>query len=63
MTHTPTSTIIPPRHSGWRTDGPVSGNVGDTAPNQTLTLASGAALSLEEIAAGRPLVLYFFESW
>ncbi len=61
--NTPTPTAVPPASTGWRTDGPFGGQVGNVAPNQTLTLASGAAASLEEIAAGRPLVLYFFEEW
>ena len=48
---------------GWRTDGPIGGAVGQIAPNTTLSLSGGRTASLEEIAAGRPLLLYFFESW
>ena len=61
-TNTPTPTAAPAPPAGWRTDGAVGGQVGDVALNQTLTLAGGASASLEQIAAGRPLVLYFFES-
>ncbi len=59
----PTATVPTAVTQGWRTDGLIGGAVGQIAPNTTLSLSGGRTASLEEIAAGRPLLLYFFESW
>ena len=43
---------------------PVGGDVGDRAPDFTVTLADGSAASLESLLApGKPLLLYFFATW
>ena len=52
-----------PAFTGWRTDGETGGEVGQIAPNTQVQLADGTFATLEEIADGRPLLLYFFETW
>ncbi len=47
----------------WRTDLTAGGRVGDAAPNATVTLPHGTMPTLEELAGGKPLLLYFFATW
>ncbi len=56
---TPTATATP----GWRTDLQAGGRVGNAAPNSTVTLTDGTTVTLEELAGGKPLLLYFFATW
>ena len=43
---------------------PVGGDVGERAPDFTVTLADGSTASLESLLApGKPLLLYFFATW
>ena len=48
---------------GWRTDLEAGGRVGNAAPNVTVTLTDGTQATLEELANGKPLLLYFFATW
>lgn len=48
---------------GWRTDREAGGRVGNAAPNVTVTLTDGTTATLEELAGGKPLLLYFFATW
>lgn len=56
-------TTTPVAQVGWRTDGEVGGNLGQIAPNTQVGLGDGTQASLEQIADGRALLLYFFETW
>ncbi len=47
----------------WRTDLAAGGRVGNAAPNATVTLPGGTMPTLEELAGGKPLLLYFFATW
>jgi cytochrome oxidase Cu insertion factor (SCO1/SenC/PrrC family) len=44
---------------GWRTDL----QTGDVAEATQLVLADGSTATLEELADGKPLLLYFFATW
>ena len=48
---------------GWRTDRDAGGRVGNAAPNVSVTLTDGTTATLEELAGGKPLLLYFFATW
>ena len=52
-----------PALTGWRTDLVTGPNVGDVAPNPSVLLRDGSMATLEEVAAGKPMVLYFFATW
>ena len=62
-----TSTPPPAATAGatprWRTDLAAGGRVGNAAPNATVTLPDGTMPTLEELAGGKPLLLYFFATW
>ncbi len=66
---TPTATPMPPTDNGatpaqgWRTDLTVGASIGEVAPDSTLMLPDGNTASLQQIAAGHPLLIYFFETW
>ena len=69
-TAVPTATAVPtpaggaaPAFTGWRTDLATGPNVGDVAPNPSVLLRDGSMATLEEVAAGKPMVLYFFATW
>ena len=69
-TAVPTATAVPtpaggaaPALTGWRTDLATGPNVGDVAPNTSVLLRDGSMTTLEEVAAGKPMVLYFFATW
>ena len=69
-TSTPTNTPGPPADNGatpvvqgWRTDLTVGASIGEVAPDSTLMLPDGNMASLQQIAAGHPLLIYFFETW
>ena len=55
--------VAPPALTGWRTDLATGSNVGDVAPNTSVLLRDGSTATLEEVAAGKPMVLYFFATW
>ena len=55
--------VAPPALTGWRTDLATGPNVGDVAPNTSVLLRDGSMTTLEEVAAGKPMVLYFFATW
>ncbi len=59
-TGTPATAEATPR---WRTDLAAGGRVGNAAPNATVTLPDGTMPTLEELAGGKPLLLYFFATW
>ena len=47
----------------WVTDLKPGGRTGNAAPNATVTLPDGTRTTLEEVAGGKPLLLYFFATW
>ena len=47
----------------WATDLEPGGRTGNAAPNVTVTLPDGTRTTLEEVAGGQPLLLYFFATW
>ena len=49
--------------SGWRTDVEVGARHGNRAANASLTLVDGSSATLESVAAGRGVLLYFFATW
>ncbi len=52
-----------PAAAGWRSDIPIGPAAGDRAPDATLTLPDGQIATLQELAAGKPMLLYFFATW
>ena len=60
---TATATPVAGATAGWRTDLEAAGRVGNAAPNVTVTLTDGTTVTLEELAGGKPLLLYFFATW
>ena len=70
LTAVPTATAVPTPTggaasalTGWRTDLATGSNVGEVAPNPSVLLRDGSMATLEEVAAGKPMVLYFFATW
>lgn len=49
--------------AGWRADVEVGPRPGDRAADAALTLADGSSVTIEEAAAGRSVILYFFATW
>lgn len=49
--------------AGWRADVEVGPRPGDRASDAALTLADGSSVTIEEAAAGRSVILYFFATW
>lgn len=49
--------------AGWRADIEVGPRPGDRAADAALTLADGSSVTIEEAAAGRSVILYFFATW
>ena len=60
---TATATPVAGATAGWRTGLEAGGRVGNAAPNVTVTLTDGTTATLEELAGGKPLLLYFFATW
>ena len=64
---TATATSAPdsaaPAAAGWRSDIPIGPAAGDRAPDATITLPDGQTTTLQELAAGKPMLLYFFATW
>ena len=60
---TPPATATATGTAGWRTDLEAGGRIGNAAPNATVTLTGGTTVTLEELAGGKPLLLYFFATW
>ncbi|MCI0779114.1 MAG: hypothetical protein J4N32_03790 [Chloroflexi bacterium] len=63
LTSASTPTAAGAATPGWRTDLEAAGRVGNAAPNVTVTLTDGTTATLEELAGGKPLLLYFFATW
>jgi len=63
-TPTPTS-LIDPAFVGsvWQTSPTAGGIPGGVAFNSTLSLRDGSAATLEQLAAGKPLLFYFHALW
>ena len=57
----PTPTSAPAE--GWRTDIATGPDIGDGAPDASLTLADGSTTTIEFAAGGKGLSLYFFATW
>lgn len=53
----------PASSDGWRADIALGMRPGDRATDATLTLADGSSTTIEEAAAGRSVLLYFFATW
>ena len=47
----------------WRTDLPVGASVGNVSRATPVLLADGSTVTLEELADGKPLLLYFYATW
>jgi hypothetical protein len=47
----------------WRTDLQVGGIVGQVSYATPVLLADSSTATLEELADGKPLLLYFFATW
>ena len=47
----------------WRTDLPIGASVGDVSHATPVLLADGSTVTLEELADGKPLLLYFYATW
>ena len=58
-----TDSSAPPSPSGWRADVALGPRPGDRATDATLALADGSSTTIEEAAAGRSVLLYFFATW
>jgi hypothetical protein len=48
---------------GWRTDLKTGDVAGQAAEATVLVLEDGSTATLEELADGKPLLLYFFATW
>ena len=59
----PTDTPTCPPAEGWRTDIATGPDIGDRAPDAALTLADGFTTTIESVAGGKGLPLYFFATW
>ncbi len=58
------STVAPPQAAGTSSSTTVGHQVGDRAPDFTLTLSNGQTARLTSLREqGRPVVLYFFTTW
>ncbi len=62
-TATPKPTTDGMPAGGWRTDVAVGSNHGDRAADASLALVDGSSATLESVAAGRAVLLYFFATW
>jgi len=51
-----------PENVVW-SDAAAGGSVGDVAPNAVVTLRDGTTATLEEVAGGGPMLLYYFATW
>ena len=60
-TDTPTPELAPA--GGWRTDIATGPDIGNRAPDASLTLADGSTATIESAAGGRAVLLYFFATW
>ena len=47
----------------WRTDLPIGASVGNVSHATPVLLADGSTITLEELADGKPLLLYFYATW
>jgi hypothetical protein len=47
----------------WRTDLPVGAREGERAPDALALTLEGQVTSIEQLAGGRPILVYFFASW
>jgi thiol-disulfide isomerase/thioredoxin len=69
MTDPAGSSTLPTRDTpvwsgdGWRTDLQTGDVAGDVAEATQLVLADGSTATLEELADGKPLLLYVFATW
>ena len=52
-----------PSGEHWLTGTNVGGEVGDTAHATPVLLAGNDSATLEELAGGKPLLLYFYATW
>ena len=70
---TPTATVTTPSpgetstpgvsDGAWRTDLPIGASLGNVSRWTPVLLADGSRASLEELADGKPLLLYFYATW
>jgi hypothetical protein len=47
----------------WRIDLRIGSTVGSVLPATLVQLANGSEATLEQLADGKPLLLYFFATW
>ena len=59
----PADTPTPVPAESWRTDIATAPDIGDRAPDASLTLADGSTTTIESAAGGKGLILYFFATW
>jgi hypothetical protein len=62
-TATPAGSGASPSLAAWRTDVASGTDVGQAAPNTPVLLRDGSTATLAEVAAGKPVLLYFFATW
>jgi hypothetical protein len=63
-TPSPGETSMPVVSGGaWRTDLPIGASLGSVSRWTPVLLADGSRASLEELADGKPLLLYFYATW
>lgn len=59
----PPSTPAPTPGAFWRTDLSVGSGEGQRAPHAPAQTLEGQVTSIEQLAGGRPILVYFFASW
>ena len=66
----PTATVTTPAvgtptasGGAWRTDLPIGAREGNLSPRTVVLLADGSRATLEKLADGKPLLLYFYATW
>ena len=47
----------------WRTDLPIGASLGNVSRATPVLLVDGSTATLEELADGKPLLLYFYATW
>jgi hypothetical protein len=54
---------VPSSTGFWRTDVAIGGIENQVSPATPVVLKDGSTVTLEALAAGKPLLLYFYATW